>query len=222
MTDIELVIKVPKDYYEVLQNWTDDQLGSSECFIKHGTPLPTGHEVYGGKEMKKLTEHQIHEFAEQIYNIGFEDGYIDDKGQKWTDDQLKTESEMYVKGLNDAWECARKLVVAKTIEEWDSIYEYMNVANYINIFEKYSASEAIEKIKEYEAKQKQSETSYEAHCKIGHCKDCKYFEYDSMANVHGTPFIIAHNICNKWGNGCKTKKAGFCYMFESQEVGDVE
>lgn len=160
----------------------------------------------------------------EINNIkaGFEDGYIDGKGQKWTDDQSKAESEMYAKGLNDAWECARKLVASRTIEEWDSLNDYMDVESCIDAFKEYSASEAIEKIKEYEAKQKQSETSYETHCKIGHCKDCKYFEYDSIANVHGTPFIISHNICNKWGNGCKTKEDGYCFMFESQEVGDVE
>lgn len=53
--------------------------------------------------------------------------------------------------------------------------------------------------------------------KSGHCKECKYFEYDSVAKVDGMPLIVAHEICNKWGNGCKTSEDGYCYLFEPQE-----
>lgn len=56
--------------------------------------------------------------------------------------------------------------------------------------------------------------------KTGHCKDCKYFEYDSVAKVDGVPLIVAHEICNKWGGGCKTKEDGYCFLFESQESED--
>ena len=50
--------------------------------------------------------------------------------------------------------------------------------------------------------------------KVGHCKDCKFFEYDSVAKVDGVPLIVAHEICNKWGDGCKTSEDGFCFLFE--------
>lgn len=53
--------------------------------------------------------------------------------------------------------------------------------------------------------------------KTGHCKDCKYFEYDSWAKVNGIPLIVAHEICKRWGDGCKTKKDGYCFLFEPQE-----
>ena len=53
--------------------------------------------------------------------------------------------------------------------------------------------------------------------KTGHCKDCKYFEYDSVAKVDGVPLIVAHEICSKWGDGCKTSEDGYCFLFESQE-----
>ena len=56
--------------------------------------------------------------------------------------------------------------------------------------------------------------------KMGHCKDCKYFEYDSVANVNGTPLIVAHEICSKWGRGCKTEEDGYCFLFEPQESKD--
>ena len=41
---------------------------------------------------------------------------------------------------------------------------------------------------------------------IGHCKDCKYFEYNHVEKVDEIPLIVAHEICSKWGEGCKTKK----------------
>ena len=53
--------------------------------------------------------------------------------------------------------------------------------------------------------------------KTGHCKDCKYFEYDSVAKVNGIPLIVAHEICSKWGDGCKTKENGYCFLFEPRE-----
>ena len=53
--------------------------------------------------------------------------------------------------------------------------------------------------------------------RIGHCKDCKYFEYDSVAKVDGIPIIVAHEICSRWGDGCKTSEDGYCFLFEPQE-----
>ena len=64
--------------------------------------------------------------------------------------------------------------------------------------------------------------------KTGRCKDCKYFEYDSVAKVDGIPLIVAHEICSKWGDGCKTREDGYCFLFEPQpyngesEVSDAD
>ena len=58
--------------------------------------------------------------------------------------------------------------------------------------------------------------SEEAQPKIGRCKGCKYFEYDSVAKVDGIPLIVAHEICKRWGDGCKTKEDGYCFLFEPQ------
>ena len=52
------------------------------------------------------------------------------------------------------------------------------------------------------------------------CKDCKYFEYDSVAKVDGIPLIVAHEICNKWGEGCKTSENGYCFLFEADREGE--
>ena len=53
--------------------------------------------------------------------------------------------------------------------------------------------------------------------KMKRCKDCKYFEYDSVAKVNGIPLIVAHEICSKWGDGCKTSEDGYCFLFEPKE-----
>lgn len=64
--------------------------------------------------------------------------------------------------------------------------------------------------------------SVQPKAKTWRCKECKYFEHDSVANVDGIPLIVAHEICNKWGDGCKTKEDGYCYLFEPQESEDKE
>jgi len=49
------------------------------------------------------------------------------------------------------------------------------------------------------------------------CKHCKHFELDHFDNVNGIPLITAHEICAKWGEGCKTDSNGFCFMGEENE-----
>lgn len=48
------------------------------------------------------------------------------------------------------------------------------------------------------------------------CKDCKYFELDHFEKVDGfpIPIIVAHEICMKWGKGCKSNINGWCFMAE--------
>ena len=58
--------------------------------------------------------------------------------------------------------------------------------------------------------------------KSGKCKNCKYFEYDSVAKVDGIPLIVAHEICSRWGDGCKTKEDGYCFLYEPQERSNKE
>lgn len=48
------------------------------------------------------------------------------------------------------------------------------------------------------------------------CRDCKYFELDHFEKVGGfpIPIIVAHEICMKWGEGCKSSIDGWCFMAE--------
>ena len=51
---------------------------------------------------------------------------------------------------------------------------------------------------------------------IVRCKDCKYFELDHFEKVEEfpVPIIVAHEICMKWSDGCRTSKDGWCFMAE--------
>ena len=56
---------------------------------------------------------------------------------------------------------------------------------------------------------------------VGHCKECKYFEYDQILRVKALriPVIVAHEVCTRWGagEGCQTKEDGYCFLFEARE-----
>ena len=52
------------------------------------------------------------------------------------------------------------------------------------------------------------------------CKDCKYYELNSIESIDGIPLIVAHEICRFWGNGCKTDPSGFCSFGERKDNED--
>lgn len=49
------------------------------------------------------------------------------------------------------------------------------------------------------------------------CKHCKYYVEDVVNEViPGVPIIMGHNMCTKWGNGCKTDPEGYCFMADKE------
>lgn len=51
------------------------------------------------------------------------------------------------------------------------------------------------------------------------CRDCKHFLSDYWEVVNGVPLIVAHEICDFWGDGCKTKEEGWCCAAERRQDG---
>lgn len=43
MADIELLIKIPKDYYDYIKNISDHHCTTDMLIIKNGIPIPGGH-----------------------------------------------------------------------------------------------------------------------------------------------------------------------------------
>lgn len=53
------------------------------------------------------------------------------------------------------------------------------------------------------------------------CRDCRFYTEDKRGDEFGYPgVIIAHEICEKWGNGCKTSENGYCFLGERKEKTD--
>ena len=52
------------------------------------------------------------------------------------------------------------------------------------------------------------------------CKDCKHFHYDMPYVIQGIP-VLGHEVCDFWGDGCKTSENGFCSYAERRTDGQT-
>lgn len=93
------------------------------------------------KEFEKTYE----EARREGYNAGFENGNISDGT---FEEKVK---EAYENGVNDVWECVNKMYSKMDTTAIKSIFG----VNYYDVFEKFTASEAMAKVKKYEEKQKE-------------------------------------------------------------------
>ena len=41
------------------------------------------------------------------------------------------------------------------------------------------------------------------------CGECIHFHYDKPYIIQGIP-VLGHEVCDFWGDGCKTNPNGFC------------
>lgn len=100
----------------------------------------------------KIADDKAHEAYQKGYENGFVAGHLkaEKSGQSFYEDG-------YQCGLNDAWECARKIC----LEDDDGgipasvISDIFSVRNYRNALRDFSVSEAIEKIRQYEQEKKE-------------------------------------------------------------------
>lgn len=78
-----------------------------------------------------------------------------DKLQKYDDDQLV--KSVYAEGANDAWDAAGKIVFSTLVGGYDGdeLKEIFGTNEFDCIFSKFPVIEAIDKIKQWEAKQKE-------------------------------------------------------------------
>lgn len=107
-------------------------------------------DIFGEKD-------DISRIVNRVYDIGY------DKARKelqieeeFDEDRAKAIKEAYQKGLDDAWECVKKIAAVPSDGGFTGArLKLIFNRNYIaDIVTNYSASETIAKIKEYEEKQK--------------------------------------------------------------------
>ena len=127
--------------------------------------------------MNKEIEKRIHEFAEQMYQVGYAEGTKAHDGEKGSI-YYGGYADGYQDGLIEAWRCARKIGEAnqltlermgfEIIEEWErGIRLDWNPSFYV--INRYSASDAIDKVNAYET----------ARC----CRTCKW-DWHNKANFN--------------------------------------
>ena len=100
------------------------------------------------------------ELHRAIFDKGYKQGFNEGQAHQLASDDVFREScekSAYEKGLNDAWECVKKLAYEKMeggfdFKELKEIFDGRILTT--EILQNYSASEAVKKAKEYEEKQK--------------------------------------------------------------------
>ena len=106
---------------------------------------------------------QIQNILDSTYNRGYNKGYDNRK----IEEEFEDKSKDYEKGLNDAWELARRLVYAK--EDYPSAFsikELDDIFGCHSILRHFTAQWALEKLKEYENEKKQ-ERATDGEIKVG-------------------------------------------------------
>lgn len=105
------------------------------------------------------------------YKQGFKDGEdIEQKNGAVT--KVEVAKMEYERGLNDAWEAARRIVLPSDCYAnglYGNMKEIFGLNDYLarGVFTDFSASEAVAKIKEYEEKQAEEQTKEEEKFKVG-------------------------------------------------------
>lgn len=107
------------------------------------------------KEVMIRMKMDVNYIAEEAYKRGYDKGYAD----KTNNDEVCNElaKDIYQRGLNDAWEAARKIVLSPDeggTSLTDIYVMFGNNGSMQRVFRSYSASEVIEKLKVCEKKQK--------------------------------------------------------------------
>lgn len=100
-----------------------------------------------------LTEAQkaIETILAEVYECGYEEGRCKGYKNRCIEEEFQNTNK-YECGLNEAWEAAKKIVCTEGYK-WTELENMFNSRTLSQIFNTYTASEAIEKIKEYEEEQ---------------------------------------------------------------------
>ena len=93
------------------------------------------------EELMKVIEKELQDYTDAVYRSGYEEG------RDSNDYSAKKTYEAYLKGINDAWECAE--IISNM--EWEDLQKAFHYeGNLENILLHFTASEAMQKIKDYE------------------------------------------------------------------------
>ena len=105
----------------------------------------------------------------------------------------------YERGLNDAWECAKKIAYQE-VDLIATFNKHLGESS-IEVLKDYSASEAIAKIKEYEERKKQDED-----IKVG----------DEVVYNYVTTFVVTCVVKGEYIGGINSDGEDCCYHYKAK------
>ena len=143
-------------------------------------------------KLKKLDE-ETKQSVDEAYHRGYDKGYAD----KTNNDEVsnKLAKDIYQRGLDDAWECARELYLNGACK--DLFGEYFNT-----FIKNHTAQEAIEKLKAYKQDDKieaGDEVIYNGMIKCIVVRPETNERYASLIASNGNHYSADHRECKKTG-----------------------
>ena len=127
-------------------------------------------------------KYECNEAIEKIIDKAYKRGY-EDKQKIHEEIRNKDMDYGYKKGLEDAWECAKRIIHScyRMKNGNLNLFKIFGSDSCAFIIDKYSATEAMQKIKEYECKYKWSEQ--QQNIKERKCETCDLFLKDCIGAV---------------------------------------
>lgn len=117
-------------------------------------------DMTGIGKLTPYTEPDLEQVRKEAYQKGYETGYEDGYNEPG-----KNQQEAYQRGLANAWDAARKISLAKIDGgfSWESMNNMFGTDSPSKIYKTFTASESIEKIRQYEQKKQEKD----AEIKVG-------------------------------------------------------
>ena len=145
------IIEIPEDKIE-------DFVGSTHFLMPYMMAGHIGHHDTG-LPIKPYTEPDIEQVRKEAYYKGYHNGHSACY-ETAKDLMEKKKNEAYQRGLSDAWEAARKIGSNSTCSLKEMGFDFSQCAIPVYnsswfVVKNYSASEAIEKIRQYEQEQEE-------------------------------------------------------------------
>ncbi len=157
--------------------------------------------------MIKQMDECLHHAYDRGYKKGFDDGH--ETGMIDGVMNIDVNEVSYVKGLNDAWECAREISLLdsnfESVEEVKNILKVFGTDNIYDILHDYTPQDVIKRIKDYEKNQKQTDK-----IRVG-----------DEVRIKNTEYIgIVHHVGDDWAI-VETFVGGRPHL-TSRDMGDLE
>ena len=104
-------------------------------------------------DIEELNSDYINEHYGSLQDEAYQRGYKDCETRYCSFDACPNRQAEYQRGLDDAWEAARKIVCDESFDASTLMHIFNRRSSFDSIFGNFSASEAVAKLKAYEEKQ---------------------------------------------------------------------